>query len=101
MGKFAGHCLFDGQSFWPETDPVHCVPEVYTVIADAIFNLSADSESEGQPPAKKQRLESIVVMRKEPVSQKPYQKSKPSWSSGMLPPMNRGGRGGGGQGRGL
>jgi hypothetical protein len=90
----------DGQSFWLETDPVHCVPELYTVIADAIFNLNGDSESEGQPPAKRQRLESIVVMRKEPLPQKPNPKAKHSWSSGILPPINRGGRGGGGWGRG-
>jgi hypothetical protein len=54
----------------------------------------------GQPPAKRQRLESIVVMRKEPEIQKPYQRPQQSWSSGSLPPMNRGGRGGRGRGRG-
>jgi hypothetical protein len=97
-----------GETIWTTEDPVHASLVLYKALAADILNLigvsedaSADVGAGAGPPAKRARLESVVVQRKVSVAPKVPTRSTASWSTGTLPPTRgRGGRGGGGSGRG-
>jgi hypothetical protein len=92
-----------GRPLWSAADPVHGIPELYSLASSAIMSaIETDTELEnedGQPAQKRQRLESVIVRR--------AGKSRPrgrgttaSWSTGTLPPTRgKGGKGAKGRGR--
>jgi hypothetical protein len=86
----------DGEELWQLPDPVHGTVALYSGMAKLLASiLSTDEESdqEGEPVQKRPRFESIVVQRQGGAAQKAPTKSTASWSTGILPPPPRGGRG--------
>jgi hypothetical protein len=94
---------FEDDPFWAEEDPVHCVAKVYSAMAGSLISLlnSGEDEGDGEPAAKRQRLESVVVQRSGSATNAAPRRSTASWSTGLLPPSRgRGGRARGGPYRG-
>jgi hypothetical protein len=90
---------YEDEPIWAEEDPVHCSPRVYNAMAGSIVGMlsSLFTESDAEPAAKRQRLESVVVQRSGAASNTAPSRSTASWSTGMLPPT----RGRGGRARGV
>jgi hypothetical protein len=87
---------FQEAALWPANDPVHVIGPAYTALARVISaHLKADDDGTENPP-KRPRLASVVVQREEAASNS---RGRPaaaaSWSTGMLPPVRRGGARGG------
>jgi hypothetical protein len=97
-----------GETIWSTDDPVHANPVLYKALAADILNLigvsdaaCADVGAGAGPPAKRARLESVVVQRESSVAPKVPTRSTASWLTGTLPPTRgRGGRERGGSGQG-
>jgi hypothetical protein len=90
---------FEDEPIWAEEDPVHCSPRVYSAMAGSIADMLSNvfAESDAEPAAKRQRLESVVVQRSGAASNAAPSRSTASWSTGSLLPS----RGRGGKARGL
>jgi hypothetical protein len=88
-----------GISIWLESDPVHASPALYAALAQAIAATCASlSDDDAMEPAtKRQRLESVVVMREKPATTNAVSSRPPSWSTGQLPERNTTGQRGRGQ----
>jgi hypothetical protein len=86
----------NGRPIWRCDDPVHAVPELYreaaATITAAIEGGSDGDGYSGQGPAKRPRLESVVVRRAGESGQARGRPAPASWSTGTLPPPR--GRGG-------
>jgi hypothetical protein len=84
----------DGSPLWSMGDNVHCAPAVYEAIAQAIIGAVADLNEATEQPAKRQRMESVVV-RSAREHNLPHERPvrPPGWSSGVLPDRPRRGRG--------
>jgi hypothetical protein len=90
----------NGRPIWSSEDLVHGVLELYRLAAVAIASTIANEvegdEDGGQPPQKRQRLESVVVRRAGENIQR-GRGATASWSTGTLPPPH--GKGTKGRGR--
>jgi hypothetical protein len=75
---------------WKANDLVHCTDVAYVAVTVALFSAIEDllepvSNNEDQA-VKRQRLESVVVLREHPSVPKPTPANRPvGWSSGVLP----------------
>jgi hypothetical protein len=93
----------EDDSMWAEEDPVHCRAKVYNAMASSLLSLlkSGGDDSDLEPAAKRQRLESVVVQRSGPATNAAPRRSTASWSTGSLPPSRgRSGKARGGPYRG-
>jgi hypothetical protein len=79
---------------WAEEDPVHCLSKVYSALASSLLSLlkSGGDNSDSEPSAKRQHLESVVVQRSGSATNAAPRRSTASWRTGLLPPSR--GRGG-------
>jgi hypothetical protein len=78
----------NGCPIWSAEDPVHVIPDLYSEAAATIMGaISSDSgDFEAQVPAKRQRLESVIVRRAGESSKPRGKPAAASWSTGTLPP---------------
>jgi hypothetical protein len=77
----------NGRPIWCKEDPVHAIPDLNSEAAITIMGaISSDSDFDAQLPAKRPRVESVIVRRAGESSKPRGKPASASWSTCTLPP---------------